>query len=569
VLPFDVSPAAVILIAVGAVVGLLGLRGLGRWLLGPVFALEISRLARNGRTNLIRVGYASALFIALYAEFPVVRELSREQAAEFAKQFAELYLFIQSVAVLLITPIYFGGAVSDEKEKRSLDFLLGTRLTAREIVLGKFAARFLSLLSVLMTGLPVMALIMLWGGVDATTVLVMFAAAVIGIASLGSVSLFLSVNMRRTFFAVLVAYVFALFFLLISFWPYFWFASPVGLLRVLSVNDDPSWGAVMTPVSPLDQLRDFALLHCIPAAIILVAAVMRLRHQANSLEPPPSWNNEVDRVRFPIPEPPREYVPTMISAQPIRGDALLWRERNLGYLSDPYFDTFWLYYALFLFLLTLASWAVTDPVADSFLNYAFRKPTVITAAGLCLVLLLRLAGCVTREREHRTLESLLALPMSRGRILYVKWLGAVLRSNRWAGALVASFVLGTISGAFRPLEAVLLLVLCFSWAAFVASLTLLVGVFVRSTARAYVVSIVAVVAILTATTFSAQFNDNPHGFLGLARDALAPDRSWGMAAQSRLTTTIALMVAAAVYLAAGVALAAIALWRFRREERYT
>src|SRR5262245_24089312 len=102
----------------------------GRRLLGPVFFWEMGRLSRLGRLRVIRVGYAAALVIALYVAFPVDRELNHRLMPSFGSRFAELFLMIQSAAVMLFTPVYFGGAISDEKESRSLDFLLGTSLTA-------------------------------------------------------------------------------------------------------------------------------------------------------------------------------------------------------------------------------------------------------------------------------------------------------------------------------------------------------------------------------------------------------------------------------------------------------
>ena len=55
----------------------------------------------------------------------------------FAAEFSHAFLVAQAVVVLLLTPVYAGGAISDEKENRSLDFLLATRMTRSEILLGK------------------------------------------------------------------------------------------------------------------------------------------------------------------------------------------------------------------------------------------------------------------------------------------------------------------------------------------------------------------------------------------------------------------------------------------------
>lgn len=567
-LPFDLPLDYVVLAAVGSVLALLVLRRLGSWLLGPIFASEVARLARNGRTNLIRILYALALFAALYAEIPGA-EVTKDSAPEFAKQFATLFLVIQSAAVLLITPLYFGGAVSDEKEKHSLDFLLGTRLTAREIVLGKFGARLVNLIGILLVGLPVLALTMFWGGVDLKLVVVMFASAVVSAFSLGALSVLLSVLMRRSIQALVCSFAAMLAGMLCCSGP---LISPIGLQQSIEARSPAN---ILGSSSPVELLRDFSIVHGSAGLLFLGLAVWQLRLRAQPAGPPPAWWNAPPNNPLAYPESPasRDYQITMISFRPIRGDALLWRERNLGYFGDPYFDTFWIYFAGFLFLMALASWAISDNDVVKLIAKVFRWSTGLTAAGLCLVLLLRLAGSITRERDHRTLESILSLPVTRLRILYVKWLGAVLRSNRWIGTLTVGFGLGAVSGTFRPLEAALLLVLCLSWAAFVSSLTLLVGVFVRSTARAYVVSIIGVVAVLAATFSFAQVNATSDfslaSFPRLLRDASSPLHAWQMAGKPIDKVAAALVLAAAAYWAAALAMAACALWRFRREERYT
>jgi ABC-type transport system involved in multi-copper enzyme maturation permease subunit len=177
------------------------------------------------------------------------------------------------------------------------------------------------------------------------------------------------------------------------------------------------------------------------------------------------------------------------------------------------------------------------------------------------------------------LESLLSLPISRERILYVKWLGAVLRSNRWAMALVVALVLGAVSGVFGWLEGALLLLLGFSWAALVSAIALGVSVFARTTVRAYVYAIVAVVGLVAAVTLNAQFSRPQLGhkasFLGLLSDAVSPSHACLLVSQIRLgkdafvEPILPLLSAALIYFAFAGAIAAIALWRFRREERYT
>ena len=80
-----------------------------------------------------------------------------------ASIFATLIAF-QGVAVLVLTPAIVAGVVADEKRRKTLQYLMVSRLTSTEIILGKLFARLLHIGVFLAIGLPVMCLISLFGG---------------------------------------------------------------------------------------------------------------------------------------------------------------------------------------------------------------------------------------------------------------------------------------------------------------------------------------------------------------------------------------------------------------------
>src|SRR5947209_13229625 len=154
-------------------------------LVGPIFGYELVRLARRGQHTRLRAGLAVALLVTLlvlYSNwFPAANPLQilaglearltlNDQSA-FAQSFMRSLLWVQLGAAVILTPVYAAGSVTEEIQRRSLDHLLATDLSAREIVLGKFLARSLYVTGILLTGLPVLALAQLWGGVDMMMVL--------------------------------------------------------------------------------------------------------------------------------------------------------------------------------------------------------------------------------------------------------------------------------------------------------------------------------------------------------------------------------------------------------------
>jgi ABC-type Na+ efflux pump permease subunit len=69
-------------------------------------------------------------------------------------------------------------SIAGEKDCRTLDFLLATRLRNAEIVLGKLAACIAVFVADLAAGLPVMLLLHLLGGVDLRLIALAYAGLI-------------------------------------------------------------------------------------------------------------------------------------------------------------------------------------------------------------------------------------------------------------------------------------------------------------------------------------------------------------------------------------------------------
>lgn len=158
---------------------------------GPVLYYEIVRVGRRGRVFLLRSVYALFIFLLLVwiwiswgREYASRTDQTRD-LARLAETFFFTFAIIQFFCVLLLTPGYVAGCIADDKERRTLEFLLATDLANREIVFGKLVARIGNLLLFLLTGLPVLSLIQFFGGIDPTLLLLTFAGT--GLTMLGLV----------------------------------------------------------------------------------------------------------------------------------------------------------------------------------------------------------------------------------------------------------------------------------------------------------------------------------------------------------------------------------------------
>jgi len=189
------APLVVALGAVLAAVLLVALRRGGLRLFGPVLFYEIVRIARRSRYAFLRCAYALILFAVLFSVYrnydtPQWRGTNRAQSlAEFADAFFTTFMTVQFLAVAILTPAYAAGAVAEERDRRTLEYLLATDLHNREIVLGKLASRLGNLALLVLTGLPFLSFLQFLGGVDPGLVLAGYAALGLTMASLTSVKI--------------------------------------------------------------------------------------------------------------------------------------------------------------------------------------------------------------------------------------------------------------------------------------------------------------------------------------------------------------------------------------------
>jgi ABC-type transport system involved in multi-copper enzyme maturation permease subunit len=77
----------------------------------------------------------------------------------------------QEILVLALTPILVAGCITGEKQRKTLQYLMTSRLTSAEIVLGKLMAPVLYLTTLLAVSMPILSLLVLLGGIDPRLVL--------------------------------------------------------------------------------------------------------------------------------------------------------------------------------------------------------------------------------------------------------------------------------------------------------------------------------------------------------------------------------------------------------------
>lgn len=114
-------------------------------------------------------------------------------SARFGMAWFQIAAPLQALVGFFAAAVIAAGSVCQEKDRRTLDLLLMTELTNRELVLGKLLGSLVTLFSMLAAGVPVFMLSALLGGISERQILLTFlvtAAAVLLGGAVGAMAAF-------------------------------------------------------------------------------------------------------------------------------------------------------------------------------------------------------------------------------------------------------------------------------------------------------------------------------------------------------------------------------------------
>jgi ABC-type Na+ efflux pump permease subunit len=129
---------------------------------------ELRRAGQRWQTWALRAGVAglTLLIVAAYWVEEGARRANRQEVSGFGAELFLVVLACQATLVLVLAPILGATSMQEEREGRSLELLVATRLHGAQILLGKVLARGAALLSLLFCSTPGLALALSFGGID-------------------------------------------------------------------------------------------------------------------------------------------------------------------------------------------------------------------------------------------------------------------------------------------------------------------------------------------------------------------------------------------------------------------
>jgi len=516
---------------------ILATAGALRWaglfpLFGPVLVFDLVRTARRNRYFFARILYASILAIILFWGYFLIymdrgeRGLTNNDMARFSSGIFYTFMLVQFGLVALLTPAYTAGAIAEEKDRMTLPFLMATDLRDREIILGKLMSRLLNLTLFVLTGLPILSFLQFVGGVDPGLLLAGFAATFLTMLGLAALSLLNSVLAKKTRDAIVMTYVEAVAYLVLSGMSWLLLLLPAGWtnfpststwISPVTVSDLVEWlnagnlvSAMMQLFAELNRgsgrldvlvpklLRNYALFQFLLSVLCLGWAIYRLRPQALKEA------SEVPRVRRGLfsflPRPRVGHWPMIWKEVFVeRGFRLHWLARIVVVL---------LIIASFLPVAGIVSnliyqlsnsnsgpargggWGMPREYAFEWFRREMNMWARCVGMGIsCLMLVavaVRAAGSISGERDKQTFDDILTSPLGSDAILFAKWLGS-LCSVRWVWVwLLTVWCTAGAVGAMHPVAVALHLAAWCIYAAFLTNLGLWFSMVSRTTMRAIV-----------------------------------------------------------------------------------
>ncbi len=410
-------------------------------MLGPHFYFDLIRLARHRRNLYIRCGYLLLMLGGWCAADFVQPDIPRQinDYAAVARNFTLAILGFQYAMVFLLGPVYFAGAIAEEKESGAIELLFTTPLKDHEILLGKFAARVVHLASITLLGLPFLAITSLWGGVDMELLLTHFALTLIFILLISSACLYCSAIAKTFVDSMMLSNLACLGFVA------FFGMSLMSFLTTPPLIPTYLFVAVVVPASTGMCLA------------FLWGALVEIRRMRDP-------NRDANRDKRKEEPPVRPVRQVTRAPREIPDNSLLWKELEDCRMIREFDDMLRRIGSgivisglimLGLFFL-LSGVDVPGSKKQEMARRFFLVGYAIWIGLLLFLVIPRLNSLIARERENGTLRFLLLLPIERSELLTTKFIAPWIATRYTLAILLAAPVIAMVLGIF-PISSCLVL----------------------------------------------------------------------------------------------------------------
>ena len=134
----------------------------------PIFNREIKISSRSVRIPLIITLFNGILcLVTLVNMYSAVAQVESTAAIQYTS-FMDMYEFVTTMEFILlmfIMPAMTAASISGERERQTLEMMLTTKMTAAQVVMGKLMSALSTLLLLIVSSFPAIAMVFVYGGV--------------------------------------------------------------------------------------------------------------------------------------------------------------------------------------------------------------------------------------------------------------------------------------------------------------------------------------------------------------------------------------------------------------------
>ena len=177
--------------------------------MNPVYRQETMAGARSFKLPLVILIFNSILaLVALLDMYSMISQVRQTAEIQYSS-FLSLYVFaasVEFVMLLFLIPAMTAGSISGERERRTLMLLLTTQMTAKDVVIGKLAANLSTILLMIVSSFPILALVFIYGGITMVDVALLLLCYVTTAFLTGSIGVLCSAYFTKSTIATVASY---------------------------------------------------------------------------------------------------------------------------------------------------------------------------------------------------------------------------------------------------------------------------------------------------------------------------------------------------------------------------
>ena len=177
--------------------------------MNPVYKNELKMSARSVQLPVLAVIFNSILSVVALIILYTIRQMYINGGGQPYNSMMMLYVGVLTIEVILLclfVPSAAGGSIAGERERQTLDILLASRMTVREIVTGKLLSCISMAVLLVVTSIPILAVTSMYGGMQLGSLYQSAAYVGFFILFVGSIGVFCSCRFKKTTYASISAY---------------------------------------------------------------------------------------------------------------------------------------------------------------------------------------------------------------------------------------------------------------------------------------------------------------------------------------------------------------------------